>query len=112
MWPRLAQHAQPGHCRRRQLVSMGVQVAIVTMAELACATLRPRPAATSRLSKPAWWTAPRRRPLTAGVVFGLLHNFPVTKPCGWGLRRRPHLQCAESVCPSLSLDRLYEEPLV
>jgi pseudouridine kinase len=103
-----------GIAAARQLVSMGVQAAIVTMAELGVCYATPQvsghvPAVKTRVVD----RTGAGDALTAGVVFGLLHNFPVDEAVRLGAAAAAlTLQCAESVCPTLSLDRLYEGPLV
>jgi pseudouridine kinase len=47
--------------------------------------------------------------LTAAVVFGLLNHLPVDEAVRLGTSAAAlTLQCRETVCPSLSLERLYD----
>jgi pseudouridine kinase len=94
----------------KQLVAMGVQVAIVTLAELGVCY------ATSEVSGhvPAVKTQVVDRTgagdaLTAGVVFGLLNDFPIDEAVRLGASAAAlTLQHYESVCSDLSLDCLYD----
>jgi pseudouridine kinase len=99
-----------GIAAAKQLVAMGVQIAIVTLAELGVCY------ATSEVSGhvPAVNTHVVDRTgagdaLTAGVVFGLLHDFPIDEAVHLGASAATlTLQCHASVYPSLSLDRVYD----
>ncbi len=51
--------------------------------------------------------------LTAAVVFGLLHNLPIDEAVRLGTSAAAlTLQCRETVCPALSLERLYEKLVI
>ncbi|MBN1658654.1 MAG: carbohydrate kinase family protein [Anaerolineae bacterium] len=51
--------------------------------------------------------------LTAGVVFGLLHDFSVAEAVRLGSSAAAlTLRCRETVCPDLSLDRLYDQLVI
>jgi pseudouridine kinase len=99
-----------GIAAAKQLVAMGVQVAIVTLAELGVCY------ATSEVSGhiPAVKTQVVDRTgagdaLTAGVVFGLLNDFSVDEAVRLGASAAAlTLQYYQSVCPDLSLDCLYD----
>lgn len=92
------------------LVAAGVKVAIVTMAEQGCSY------ATSEVSGrvPAIGSEVVDRigagdALTAAVVFGLLHEFPVDEAVRLGVSAAAlTLRCNESVCPLLNLQALYD----
>jgi pseudouridine kinase len=92
------------------LVSMGVRIAIVTLGATGLVY------ATSHESGhiPALRTdivdlTGAGDALTAGVVFGLLNDFPVDEAVRLGASAAAlTLQCRETVCPKLSLDRLYD----
>ncbi|GAB4530765.1 MAG: PfkB family carbohydrate kinase [Anaerolineae bacterium] len=98
-----------GIAAAKQLVAMGVQVAIVTLAELGVCYATPDvsghiPAVrTEVVDRTGAGDA-----LTAGVVFGLLNDFPIDEAVRLGASAAAlTLQCYESVCPLLSLDCLY-----
>jgi len=51
--------------------------------------------------------------LTAAVVFGLLHDLPVVEAVRLGVSASAlTLQCRETVCPTLSLERLYDQLVI
>jgi pseudouridine kinase len=89
---------------------MGVQVAIVTLAELGVCYATPEvsghvPAVTVQVVD----RTGAGDALTAAVVFGLLHDFPIDEAVHLGASAAAlTLQCPESVCPTLSLDRVYD----
>lgn len=99
-----------GIAAAKHLVSLGVRVAIVTLAELGVCY------ATSEVSGhiPAVQTQVVNRTgagdaLTAGVIFGLLNDFSIDEAVRLGASAAAMtLQYQESVCPDLSLDRLYD----
>jgi pseudouridine kinase len=99
-----------GIAAAKQLVSMGVQVAIVTLAELGVCYATPEVSG----HVPAVKTQVVNRTgagdaLTAGVVFGLLNDFSIDEAVRLGAKAAAlTLQYYESVCPDLSLDHLYE----
>ncbi len=98
-----------GIAAAKQLVAMGVQVAIVTLAELGVCYATPEvsghvPAVkTQVVDRTGAGDA-----LTAGVVFGLLNDFSIDEAVHLGASAAAlTLQYYESVCPDLSLDSLY-----
>jgi pseudouridine kinase len=97
----------------KQLVSMGVQVAIVTLAELGVCYATPDvsghvPAVKTRVVD----RTGAGDALTAGIVFGMLNDFPIDEAVRLGAAAASlTLQEEESVCPNLSLDCLYDGPL-
>jgi pseudouridine kinase len=99
-----------GTAAAKQLVAMGVQVAIVTLAELGVCY------ATTEVSGhvPAVKTQLIDRTgagdaLTAGVVFGLLNDFSIDEAVRLGASAAAlTLQREDSVRPDLSLDLLYD----
>lgn len=99
-----------GIAAAKQLVAMGVQVAIVTLAELGVCYATP--AVSGHV--PAVKTEVVDRTgagdaLTAAVVFGLLHDFSIDEAVRLGASAAAvTLQCPESVWPDLSLDCLYD----
>lgn len=98
----------------KQLVAMGVNIAIITLAEKGLCY------ATSEVSGyiPAIRTEVVDRTgagdaLTAGVVFGLLNDFSVDEAVRLGVSAATlTLQCKETVCPDLSLERLYDQLVI
>ena len=103
-----------GTSAAKQLVAMGVEVAIVTLAELGVCY------ATHEVSGhvPAVKTEVVDRTgagdaLTAGIVFGLLNGFPIDEAVGLGASACAlTLQHTESVRPDLSLDQLYDRLII
>jgi len=99
-----------GIAAAKQLVTMGVQVAIVTLAELGVCYATPEVSG----HVPAMKTHVVDRTgagdaLTAGVVFGLLNDFPIDEAVRLGASAAAlTLQYYQSVCPDLSLDCLYD----
>jgi pseudouridine kinase len=98
----------------KQLVAMGVGIAIVTLAELGVCYATPEvsghvPAVkTEVVDRTGAGDA-----LTAGVVFGLLNDFPVDEAVRLGASAAAlTLQHPQSVCPDLSLDRLYDGSVI
>jgi len=98
----------------KRLVAGGVEIAIVTMAEegVCYAT----PASTGRV--PAVHTevvdmTGAGDALTAAVVFGLLNDFSVDEAVRLGVSAGSlALKCRETVCPELSLQRLYDNLVI
>jgi pseudouridine kinase len=94
----------------KQLVAMGVNVAIVTLAELGVCYATPDVSG----HVPAVKTQVVNRTgagdaLTAGVVFGILNDFPIDEAVRLGASAAAlTLQYYDSVCPILSLEILYD----
>jgi len=94
----------------KQLVSMGVQVAIVTLAELGVCYATPDgsghvPAVNTTVVD----LTGAGDALTAAVVFGLVNDFPIDEAVRMGAAAAAlTLRHDKSVCPDLSLDRLYD----
>ncbi len=98
----------------KKLVTMGVEVAIVTLAEMGLCY------ATTEISG----HVPAIRceiidftgagdALTAGVVFGLLNDFPLDEAVRLGVSTAAlTLQSKETVCPDLSLEQLYDQLVI
>jgi pseudouridine kinase len=99
-----------GTSAAKQLVAMGVDVAIVTLAELGVCYATPDgsghiPAVKAQVVN----RTGAGDALTAGVVFGLLNDFPIDEAVRLGASAAAlTLQYYESVCPILSLDCLYD----
>jgi pseudouridine kinase len=106
----LANTRDEGIAAAKQLVTMGVDVAIVTLAELGVCYATPEVSG----HVPAVETQVVNRTgagdaLTAGVVFGLMNDFSIDEAVRLGASAAAlTLQYYDSVCPDLSLDRLYD----
>lgn len=97
-----------------RLVNMGAETAIVTLAEMGLYY------ATS--GENGRMPALRRDivdltgagdALTAAVIFGLLNEFPIGEAVRLGISAAAlTIQCPETVCPDLSLERLYDELVI
>jgi pseudouridine kinase len=99
-----------GIAAAKQLVAMGVKVAIVTLAELGVCYATPEVSG----HVPAVKTEVVNRTgagdaLTAGVVFGMINDFSIDEAVRLGASAAAlTLQYYQSVCPDLSLDCLYD----
>lgn len=99
-----------GIAAAKQLVAMGVRIAIVTLAELGVCYATPEVSG----HVPAVKTQVVNRTgagdaLTAGVVFGLNNGFPIDEAVRLGAAAAAlTLQQNDSVCQTLSLDCLYD----
>jgi len=95
----------------RHFVAQGISLAVITLGEMGVAY------ATSEESGrfPAIRADVVDRTgtgdaLTAGVVFGILNEFGAAESVQLGLAAATlTLKCAETVCPTLSLDKLYDQ---
>lgn len=97
-----------------RLVNMGVDIAIITLAEqgLYYATAE-ESGHVSALARDIVDLTGAGDALGAATVFGLLHHFPVSEAVRLGISAAAlTIQCPETVCPELSLDRLYDELVV
>ena len=99
-----------GTSAAKQLVAMGVDVAIVTLAELGvCYATHDGSGHIPAVKTQVVNRTGAGDALTAGVVFGLLNDFPVDEAVRLGASAAAlTLQYYESVCPILSLDCLYD----
>jgi len=98
----------------RYLVSLGVGLAVVTLGErgMAYATSDESgrfPAIRAEIVDPTG----AGDALTAGVIFGLLNDLEPVEAVRLGLSAATlTLRCTETVCPDLSLERLYSQLVV
>jgi pseudouridine kinase len=98
----------------KRLIAMGVDIAIITLAEkgLCYATSEVGgyiPAIRSEIVD----RTGAGDALTAGVVFGLLNDFPIDEAVRLGVSAATlTLQCKETVCSDLSLERLYDQLVI
>ena len=97
-----------------KLVEMGVEIAIITLGErgLYYATSDEN-GRVPALNRDVVDLTGAGNALTAAVVFGLLHDLAVGEAVRLGISAAAlTIQCLETVCPDLSLDRLYDELVV
>lgn len=98
----------------QKLVSMGVQIAIVTLGATGLVYASSQesghiPAIEVEIMDSTGAGAA----LTAAVVFGLLHDFPIDEAVRLGTSAAAlTLQSRETVCTSLSLERLYNQLVI
>jgi pseudouridine kinase len=98
----------------QMLVTMGVQIAIVTLGAtgLVYATSRESGHVPAIECEVVDLTGAGDA-LTAAVIFGLLNDFGVDEAVRLGTSAAAlTLGCRESVCPSLSLERLYDQLVI
>lgn len=97
-----------------RLVEMGVEIAIVTLAELGLyyATSDER-GRVPALQRDIIDLTGAGDALIAAVIFGLLNEIPISEAVRLGISAASlTIQCPETVCPDLSLDRLYGELVI
>jgi len=98
----------------QKLVSWGVKVAIITLAEegLCYATSQEKghiPAIDCEVAD----ATGAGDALTAGVVYGLVNEFPISEAVRLGVSAATlTLACVDTVCPDLSLERLYDRLVI
>jgi pseudouridine kinase len=97
-----------------RLVEMGVEVAIITLAELglyyATSDERGRVPALQRDIVDLTGAGDA---LIAAVIFAMLNDIPISEAVRIGISAAAlTIQCPETVCPDLSLDRLYDELVI
>jgi pseudouridine kinase len=94
-----------------ELVNKGVEVAIITLAEkgLYYATSDEN-GHVPALQRDIVDVSGAGDALAAAVIFGLLNEMPISEAVRLGISAAAlTVQCPETVCPDLSLDRLYDE---
>lgn len=96
------------------LVSMGVEIAIITLAEKGVYyATSDESGRVMALDRDVVDLAGAGDSLTAAVVFGLLNDFSIGEAVRLGISAAAlTIQCQETVCPNLSLDRLYDELVI
>jgi pseudouridine kinase len=97
-----------------KLVNLGVEMAIVTLSEIglyyASSDESGRVPPLQREIEDLTGAADA---LAAAVVFGLLNDVPMSEAVRLGVSAAAlTVQCTETVCPNLSLDRLYDELVI
>lgn len=98
----------------RRLVAKGVRLAVITLAEkgLCYATVN-ESGHMPALTVPIVDRTGVGDALTAAIVFGLLEGLPPAEAARLGLSAAAlTLQCRHTVCPDISLERLYETLVV
>jgi len=98
----------------RRLVSKGVNLAVVTLAERGlCYATTEESGHLPALTVPIVDRTGVGDALTAAVVFGILEGLPASEAVRLGLSAAAlTLQCRETVCPHLSLEDLYAQLVV
>jgi pseudouridine kinase len=98
----------------QKLVSLGVQIAIVTLGAtgLVYATSQESGHVPAIECEVVDFTGAGDA-LTAAIIFGLLNDLPIVEAVRVGTSAAAlTLECRETVCPTLSLDRLYDQLVI
>jgi pseudouridine kinase len=98
----------------QELVGLGVEIAIITLAEegLCYATSRESGYLPAIRCEVVDFTGAGDA-LTAAVVYGLVSGFPIGEAVRLGISAATlTLRCADTVCPDLSLERLYDQLVI
>jgi pseudouridine kinase len=97
-----------------RLVHMGVEIAIITLAEMGLYYATPDERGhVPALQRDVVDLTGAGDALTAAVLFGLLNDVPISEAVRLGISAAAlAIQCPETVCPELSLDRLYDELVI
>ncbi|MFQ6016494.1 MAG: carbohydrate kinase family protein, partial [Anaerolineae bacterium] len=98
----------------QELVSLGVKMAIITLAEEGlCYATSGESGRIPAIRCQVVDNTGAGDALSAAVVFGLLNDFPVDEAVRLGVSAATlTLQCADTVCPDLSLERLYDQLVI
>ncbi len=98
----------------RRLVSQGVDVAVITLAEQGlCYATAAESGHLPAIDVPIVDRTGVGDALTAAVIFGLLNDLPPSEAVRLGLSAAAlTLQCHETVCPGLSLEKLYDQLVI
>jgi pseudouridine kinase len=97
-----------------ELVARGVEIAIITLAEegLCYATSRQSGYIPAIRCEVVDYTGAGDA-LTASVVYGLVNQFSIDEAMRLGVSAATlTLKCADSVCPDLSLERVYDQLVI
>ena len=94
----------------KALVREGVEIAIVTLAELGvCYATSESSGHTGVVKTDVVDFTGGGDALTAAVIFGMLNDFPVDEAVRLGVAAAAlTLRCRETVCPDISLDEIYD----
>jgi len=98
----------------QQLVSMGVGIAVITLGEegLCYASSRGSGYIPAIRCEVVDYTGAGDA-LTAAVVYGLVNGFPLDEAMRLGVSAATlALKCLETVCPDMSLERLYDQLVI
>lgn len=97
-----------------RLVSMGVGMAIITLAELGLYyATSDESGHVPALQRDVVDLTGAGDALAGAVIFGLLNGLPVSEAVRLGVSAAAlTVQCPETVCPNLSLERLYDELVI
>jgi pseudouridine kinase len=98
----------------QELVAKGAQIAIITLADegLCYATSRESGYIPAIRSEVVDLTGAGDA-LTATVVYGLVNGFPIDEATRLGVSAATlTLKCTDTVCPDLSLERLYDQLVI
>ena len=96
------------------LVELGVEIAIITLADkgLYYATPEER-GRVPALQRDIVDLTGAGDALAGAVIFALLNDVPISEAVRLGISSAAlTIQCPETVCPDLSLDRLYDELVI
>ncbi|HEC33287.1 MAG TPA: ribokinase, partial [Chloroflexi bacterium] len=98
----------------RRLVAKGVDLAVITLAEQGlCYATAEESGHLPAIAVPIVDRTGVGDALTAAILFGLLEGLPPSEAVRLGLSAAAlTLQCRETVCPDLSLERLYGQLVV
>jgi pseudouridine kinase len=102
------------HSLALKLVALGVETVIITLAEMGLYyATSDESGRVPALQRDIVDLTGAGDALTAAVIFGLLNQFPVSEAVRLGVSAAAlTIQCPETVCPNLSLDRLYDELVI
>ena len=94
----------------KSLVKEGVSIAIVTLAELGvCYATSASSGHISAVKTDVVDFTGGGDALTAALIFGILHDFPIDEAVRLGIAAATlTLRCRDTVCPDISLDRIYD----
>jgi len=94
----------------KDLVRQGVDIAVVTLAELGvCYATSEGSGHISAVKTDVVDFTGGGDALTASLIFGLLNDFPVDEAIRLGVAAATlTLRCRDTVCPDISLDRIYD----
>ncbi len=98
----------------QRLVSQGVKIAIITLAEEGlCYATSEETGHIPAINCEVVDSTGAGDALTAGVVYGLVNGFPIDEALRLGVSAATlTLTCSDTVCPDLSLERLYDQLVI
>ena len=97
-----------------KLVNLGVEMAIITLSEIALYyASSDESGRVPPLQREVQDLTGAADAMAAAVVFGLLNDVPMSEAVRLGVSAAAlTVQCTETVCPNLSLERLYDELVI